>query len=683
MPYECELFNKFEFFPLTTLIISFLQFHESFIEMVMMLKVPNEEVLKDVVHKIEEEYNLDSRLNRYKSQPELVESASNQGLTDIDDAIRALFVTDFIVTASEVPSGGTDDERYCSVINSFIRGRSRCSSSDSLMRVFYFAYKVATTIRHQDLFMAGRGLSRKAALIRLKDSYIDPYLKVVSDILKKGPCGWELGVLSAALTRMYPDEQIHQFEEVPEYTDSKTLTKHIWRLLENYSHIQMVDTNPNPIIPHMEESQSFLLLDAEKAELVSLWNTTATEVLRSKDDLLSLAQFLNQDIDGKKLVQLRGSILDTMEHLFIVRDPFTNEKPIFTLKTPADELNLSRVLTILHLRGLEQDGWRSMFVSPEKPVVEPAKIKPEKAEPIEEDTLSKEVTPIEEPTPIKEVAPIEEVVTVTEVEEEAPVKVGFFAKIKRKMFGKKPEPKRVKKQPPKQLKMEPPKKEEKELPKKVVTKPPKKGKEKPPKKVKKKDKQDQLISFMDHSSFIAQGITVDAVADMDLFELFDTTREENYYVIGTFETDFEKTNTIFHTKSSSTSPSALITYFNSLDQQLSKLYKSIFKDHQLLIEELFFMADDGQKLIISLNGNQERVVGSIATTYVEKIVDWQSRRRDMEPLSRRSLHMRTSQLLTARRHTPFPEAVGRIYDLNFDVNSADSAILDHPLFSSR
>ena len=394
MLFECVLFYKSEFFPLTTLIISFLQFHKSIIELVMMLKVPNVEVLKDVVHKIEEEYNLDSRLNRYKNQPEMIESASNQGLTEVDDAIRALFVADFIVTASEVPTGGTDDERYRSVIESFIQGRTRCTSTDSLMRVFYFAYKVAPTIRHQDLFMAGRGLSRKAALIRLKDSYITPYLKVVSDMLGEGPCGWELGVLSAALKRMYPNDQIRQFKDIPNYTDSAALTEHIWHLLESYSEIQAVDTNPDPIIPHMEESQSVLLLDTQNIEMVSLWNTTPSNVIDSKDDLLSLAQFLDQTIDGKQLVLFRASILDTMEHLFIIRDPSTNNKPTFVFKTPADELNLSRVLTILHLRGLEQDGWKPVFISKEELVIEPEEIAP-----------IVEIPPVEEVPPVKEAVP--------------------------------------------------------------------------------------------------------------------------------------------------------------------------------------------------------------------------------------------------------------------------------------
>lgn len=600
-----------------------------------MLKVPNEDVFRNLVNKIEDEYDLENRLNRYKNQSKLIEFASNLGLPVIDDAVRALFVADFILTASETPSGGTDEDRYRSVISSFILGLFRCSSSDSLMRMFFFAYKTAIAIRRQDLFMAGRGLTRKASLIRLKDSYITPYLTIASEILGKGPCGWELGILSAALQRMYPDTEIKQFEKVPEYTNYKILTEYVWRLLLSYSKYYSVETNPDPVIPNMKESKSILLFETKDPSLVSLWGTpiTSTNVFRLKVGLPSFVKFLNQSFDDKQLILIRGRILDTMEHFFIVRDPFTTSKPIFIIRTPADELNLSRVSTILHFRGLEQDGWKPVFISKDKPV------KP------------KDLTV----TKPKEIA----VVTDEEKEELPIVKGGFFSKFKRKIFGAKTEPTIDAKSVPKEPK--------------IILK----------KEVKTDEKRVGLPPFMSQSSFLAQGITVDAVSDMDLFELFDTLREEKYFVIGTFETDFEKTNTLFLTKTTNTSPSSVVTFFNALDQEISKLYNNCFDDHQVLLEELFFMAEDGQKLIISLNGNQQIVVGTIATTYVEKIIDWQSRDKEQEPLQRRSLHMRTQQLLAARRHTPFSEAVERIYGSNFHVEAAKLITLDQPIFSLR
>ena len=606
-----------------------------------MLKVPNEEILRNLVHKLDDEFDLENRLKRYKNQSELTEFASNQGLPNIDDAVRALFVTDFIVTASEAPSdaseapsGETDEGRYRSVISSFISGLFRCSSSDSLMRIFYFAYKTAISIRRQDLFMAGRGLTRKAALIRLKDSYITPYLTIASEILGKGPCGWELGILSAALQREYPDTEIKQFEKAPEYTNYKILTEYIWRLLLSYSRYYSVETNPDPVIPNIKNSKSILLFDTKDPSLVSVWETTPTNVFRLKLGLPSFAKFLNQPFYGNQLVLIRGNVLETMENFFIVRDPTTTSKPVFIVETPADELNLSRVLTILHYRGLEESGWKPVFTSKEKAV--------------------------EEPVDMPVMKPEEKIVIIKEEKEKFPQeKEGFFGKIRSMLFGKK-------------------------VQQSIEDKPvPKVSKPRLSIKVKDDKKRGGLPPFVAQSSFIAHGITVDAVGDLDLFEVFDTVREENYNVIGVFETDFEQTNTKFLTKQTKSLPSTVITFLNGLDQELSKLFTNCFDGHRVLVEELFFIGSDQQKLLICLNGNQDRIVGTIATTDIEKIVDWHSREKEEEALQRRSLHMRTNQLLAARRHTPFNEAVERIYRSNIAFDQAQFVNINQPIFSLR
>ena len=95
------------------------------------MEIPNLEVLREISSNIEKEYDLESRLNRYKNlAPELITFASNSGIQDPEEAIRALFIADFIVTASEVPTGSIDDERYNSVIKAFLQGKS--SPTDSL-----------------------------------------------------------------------------------------------------------------------------------------------------------------------------------------------------------------------------------------------------------------------------------------------------------------------------------------------------------------------------------------------------------------------------------------------------------------------------------------------------------------------------------------------------------------------
>src|SRR3989304_2419119 len=111
--------------------------------------IPNYETLKGLMGKISEEFDLASRLKRYiTSNADLISFANDLGLSNQDDAAKALFVADYVVTASEFPPGSTDEERRRAVIRYFNEGLlKRCSSSDALLKIYYFAYKTALQIR--------------------------------------------------------------------------------------------------------------------------------------------------------------------------------------------------------------------------------------------------------------------------------------------------------------------------------------------------------------------------------------------------------------------------------------------------------------------------------------------------------------------------------------------------------
>ncbi|MHA2307603.1 MAG: hypothetical protein ACXACU_19665, partial [Candidatus Hodarchaeales archaeon] len=335
------------------------------------MNIPNLVVLRDLSNNIGKEYDLENRLNRYKNlAPELIEFAQNNGLPTSEEAIRALFVADFIVTASEVPVGSVDEERYVSVIKTFIQGKVRCESTDSLVQMFYLAYKTATLIRRQDLFMAGRGIDRKVALIRIKDSYITPYLQIASEILGEGSCGWELGVLSAALIRNYPEIEVNEYIMIPEHSKHRWITEPIWNLLKKYADRQKVETNQNAIIPNVNESQNILLFNSDDPSQISLWGIPTSNKIQK--NVQSITQTFDKDlkIENLKLTFLKGIMQNSSKKLFILKDPFASSKPMGIFISPVDEINISRIRTILNLRGLEDNGWKSVFTKTEEIVEE-------------------------------------------------------------------------------------------------------------------------------------------------------------------------------------------------------------------------------------------------------------------------------------------------------------------------
>jgi hypothetical protein len=76
-----------------------------------MKEILNKKTIQDLANTIDEEYDITSRLKRYETMnPELMSFALDHGLGSAENSTPALFVADFIVTSSEVPQGGTDDE---------------------------------------------------------------------------------------------------------------------------------------------------------------------------------------------------------------------------------------------------------------------------------------------------------------------------------------------------------------------------------------------------------------------------------------------------------------------------------------------------------------------------------------------------------------------------------------------
>ncbi len=576
-----------------------------------MSSIPNLPYIDSLIVELGREYDIPVRLSRYASAaPELLTLATDAGLT-ADEAPRALFVADFIVTASEVPSEASDEDRYQSVFKAFIAGRNRNLSPDKLMHVFYVAYKTAIKMRSQDLFMGGRGMPRDVSLIRLKDYFVSPYLKRVGNYLTKGPCGWELALLAAALKRTYVNEEIQALNIKSDHTQFSELNTPIWKILKEHETLHLVSQNPSVTIANMNETQAFILFTTEQSSLISSWNQDESMKVNSlQTPFQRVTSFLSKYILNSQVVMLRGRILNTLEHLMLVRDPISSAKPMIIMKTPAEDINSTGVSQILHLRGLEElkaGSWKKTLTGEQKS--KPRPIAPKKQ------TVSD--------TPVK--------------------KKGFLGRL----FG------RIRKSDPQtQEEIEP-------------------TASRPPVQAKPKEGKTKKGSFTTEASFLPQSLVIEAVSNIQIVDTFDTLREGNYSIDGIFETDLKSNVTTFLSKPTLSLSSTLMTFLTNLNPLLSNLFQTAFNVQEFLIEEIFFTTDAKEKYIVKMDGNQNMTVGLVAQAPPDAhIDDWKARGEDLEPLQRKSVAMRTNQYLKARRHSSFEDSTERIFGQNFAVSSA-------------
>jgi len=587
----------------------------------------------------EDEYKWEKTVEMYKSiSTDLIDFARGVGMENPDHASCALFLADYVITSSEVPSGLTDEERRTSIINAFITGLgSRNADPKLITKIFYLSQKIGTTLKRTEGFLSSRGLNKDAGLLLLKDLYVIPYLEFIKSTLGSGNTGWELGLLASAIKQSLPDKEVEKYMELTTKGDEYSNFTATWSLLKQLEKESKIQVNSNLVIPNISDTKVLTVTSIKSKPLISIWKGSDRIPNEDLESINNLLKFLETADNDKPILFLRGEIVGSDAKLMMARNPYLEGKPLIMLKTTADEINVSETLALLSNRASELNFWQEL--------------QPETITEIIEEEVELE----------QEVEEIVEIPVTTQVSKESnrvkPKKKGLFSRIK-SIFGSSTSP---------------------DIPSGVKTTPKtktevKKKKEKVKQKIKKK--KDRLLPYT--PNFISHAMGAVTVGDLDLFEIFDTFRETEYLIVGALESDFDENETKFVAEARLGNAEEWLNVLDGLDQVLEKAVNTYFGgENQIMPSEIFFLTKDDKRFMITLQGNNQRIVGTMAVTYEKDITDWQDEGED--PIKRRSLHMRTGQLLSARVHTPFDAAVARIYQgaINQDtkVYTLDRAIL--------
>ena len=372
--------------------------------------------------------------------------------------------------------------------------------------------------------------------------------------------------------------------------------------------------------------------------ILSTWKTKSASNLDTINAIKSLLQFLDNSDKEMPLVYLRGELKGSGENIIMIRNPRVEGKPLCLFTTPAEAINVSEMMSLLTIRSKFDKHW----IHVENGTKSIYDIEYEEKEVPKEEFHTREIEEIEEV----------EIQVATK-----PKSKGFFGKIKG-LFGGKSETITGSKT-------------EKQVKKKTI-------REKVIKKVKEKIEKKTVIA---HSipAYLGQSLGVHALSDLRLFEIFDTIREAEYVVTGTLESNFKENKTTFLTIEDNEAITNFASTLDGLDSVIETVINYYFKaDPQILPTEILFLSKEDKRSIICFNGDKDRIVGTIAKTYEKDITKWRQGDQAQETVQRRTLHMRTNQLLSARVHTPFDAATSRIFG-NQITSEAKFITLDHAI----
>ncbi len=323
--------------------------------------IPNYQMIGELRENVNSEFDLDTRLKRYESMsPELIEFAEKHGLSKSDEsAQRALFLADFIVTASEL-IGASDEERRSCVLELFKIGlETRNESSKKVMETMALGYYLGSKIRKNDLFLASRGLPMDIRYGRIHYNFIAPFLYYTREFLESSDFGfWELAVLFAAIRRT--DLRL-EYEDSPKSVKVNSVADLVEisrRKFISYTKENQIEEKKDAIIPNYLDTKA--ILSGKWKSVFSSFSNIDKQP--SNSSLESLHSHLSKLDSNYKLQFLSGNLLDeNNSHLILVRNPYVSSKPSMILTTKVDGVNATQMTSILELVDSDAEGWLKEF----------------------------------------------------------------------------------------------------------------------------------------------------------------------------------------------------------------------------------------------------------------------------------------------------------------------------------
>lgn len=608
--------------------------------------IPNiEQIRNEALLSLTKEFDLEKSQSRYATvNPELIKLCESLGLSDEKkDASRALFVSDYIFTES--PAGSSEEDRRKDVIKMFLIGLDRNEKSDILVQAFNLAFKTASMIKRRDIFMAGRGIGRQTSLIIIKDIFIDAYLKLCSEILGNHRCGFELALLASVLKKTFPTQEYESYKDAPKATDYGQLLKYTWKLLQEYNNSVKIEVNDQVVIPNIDKTSSLVCVNENN---FSSWNiaTLPPNLDSNRSMLKELNNFISQADSTRPLVYFRGKILKTNEKFFLIRNPHNSARPFLILRSTADEINVTEVLTLLNNRGRELKDNMDLF----KPVSRVVQVK--------EQEKQKEIR-VEKKEVVTPPATLKSETNVPPQPQANPKKAGFFARL----FGR-----------GKKSSTDTPKEVTSTSENKTTNDESKQPKQEPKKKT---ETSKTIPSSSNLVDFISNAIALLSVGDLQLFEIFDTFRESNYQFLGVLYSDFKNNSSLFQVHKKFTDARSFVATLDGLDVVLEKTIKHFFgQESQIMPEEILFSGTGEERYVMMFEGNDDHLVGMAGSTSI--VDDYTG--KEPQTFQRRTLGMRTNQILTSLKSNRFSDAVQRVLGSELLANTNEipyeKAVLD-------
>ncbi len=573
----------------------------------------------------------------------------------VDHAILTLHLSDFVLTSSNIRDLSiTDQQRRSSILSFCLTALEYGLETEPIILLHMLAQELGVAVRRNYAYQLDRGLPIDIALVRLADTFVVPFLQFIIGF-RGLSLPWLVALTDSAISGILPDKSYQEFKDKdslkkasePQLLDAALIC------LERFEKVRTDKPNPLVTVPAVSESAGAVLIRSLKKneeyfgcsksfseeKLQKIQKEFSKVCARSKFDKLAI-ETVYYRASSHSLTQ------KVSRQVFLVRGQETGAdyEAWFFLDTPADDFNLSLIQKRLQNRSIGIEGIIRRPELPKKKV----KKKDVKKAPKKQDEEQK--TTVGAPKP----------------------KVSFWKKIKGLFRGKKEE---------QSVKTEPIPDAPKPIPESAEIK------TEPVPVAKEPDITIEGWSRTKVLNLIAEVLVVDAVSGIDLEEPYDTLREKEYIISGLadFPTlDLAKPEgTLMALEEKRSNLKETIT---DLGPHLIELRDLAFQilptsDQIQFIPQEVFAEHKGKKNLYELYNfatTEEALTILVAENSLTSNVAFIAPNKTFS--KRRTLQMRTRQLVGPRTNVPFEDRVRNVLNELIDTSELKTEPISSPSF---
>lgn len=561
-------------------------------------------------------------------------------------ALVALYLADFVVTSSNIKDLSISDEkRRLSILQFCLHAGEQELDTDAVIMLHILSQELGVAVRRNFVYQLDRGLPINVTIIRLADYFVVPFLKFSLTVSDKLTLPWLIALVDGAISEILPSEVYEQLKEKKHLRDLKDfkLTDAALGSLERFIKTRTEKPNPHAKVPTLAESAGAILIRnlRRKEEFFGYSEPMPDKQLeqlhKEFSEVCAQSKFSKSIIDPVyyRATSLASAAQQLTRQVFLVRETASSYdfETWFFLNTTVDDINLEAIRKRLEDRCIAIEGVIRRPLAPKKRIMKKKKTAP----------ISTPDDKQPSPTPKKP-------------------KLSFWQRILAVFSRKKPE-KIEEDEKAKSVEPESGIKEE-------LTESPKIEME-----TDEWDRNEVLNCW-------AETLVVDAVANIDLEEIYDTLREKNWIITGLADFSEEKGTLLAigeHEGFLKSVLTDLSAHFRELRDVAERLLPQAAKDTQMrFIPQEVFLEHKGEDKLFDLFtfGASDETLTVLMAQHTH-LTNLAYIKPNKEISKRRTLQMRTRQLATARTSFPIEDRMISVLEPLIDT----SALKNYPLSS--